>query len=197
MNLGDPQEYSKCFRCGSNYPNRLLSFRYSANDESLVAWCPWCNPPKIGTNGTTRKVPKTVHLSLESQSDWLVARHASISTRHKKRRCSETEECITIEQLRQLFENQQGRCFYTGLFYTWDKGPLRVSLDRVDNTKGYSFGNVVFCCWFVNAAKNAWKIEDMSTLWRFLPRISAPTMFNMPPDRSLPRVNPWDPYPLD
>lgn len=47
--------------------------------------------------------------------------------------------------LRDLFERQRGRCWWTGIALCTDSRdkPWSVSLDRLDNEKGYLRGNVV------------------------------------------------------
>jgi hypothetical protein len=56
---------------------------------------------------------------------------------------------ITIEEAWELFIKQQKVCFYTGEPLCFSKGRRdkklqTASLDRIDNTKGYSIEN---CCW--------------------------------------------------
>ena len=45
------------------------------------------------------------------------------------------------------------KCHYTGISFK-KEGPCMMTLDRVDNGKGYIKGNVVPCCGFVNHIKN-------------------------------------------
>lgn len=63
---------------------------------------------------------------------------------------------INVSDLIQLWEQQQGCCYYTGFQMVYDGGggPRSVSLDRVDSSKGYTKANVVLCCVYVNRMKN-------------------------------------------
>lgn len=62
---------------------------------------------------------------------------------------------INLEYLEELFEKQHGRCKYTGveLAQTENKSNS-ISIDRIDYTKGYIKGNVVFTSTIVNTMKN-------------------------------------------
>jgi len=69
---------------------------------------------------------------------------------------------VTLEDLKQLWERQDGICPVTGwkmdnLQSTSDeriKHPRRASLDRIDSSKSYTKDNIRFVCWIVNCAKN-------------------------------------------
>lgn len=54
--------------------------------------------------------------------------------------------------LRDLFFKQKGLCYYTNQPFTL-KGSRSLSIDRVDNSKGYTKGNVVWCWFSINAMK--------------------------------------------
>ncbi|MCT7997478.1 hypothetical protein [Laspinema olomoucense] len=83
---------------------------------------------------------------------------ARMHARMKGRECS-----LTLEDLKQLWERQGGRCVYTG----WelenppttngrlrcDRHPRRASLDRIDSTQGYRLENVQFVSVMANYAK--------------------------------------------
>jgi hypothetical protein len=64
---------------------------------------------------------------------------------------------LNIKYLGDLFEKQNGKCFYTG----WDlevgtsRSSKTASLDRIDSSKGYIEGNVQWVHKDVNIAKNA------------------------------------------
>lgn len=65
---------------------------------------------------------------------------------------------LTVSYLLQLYNNQNGKCFYTGdpMVFGARKGkalPNSLSLDRLDPNKGYTIGNVVWCTYLVNTMK--------------------------------------------
>ena len=70
-----------------------------------------------------------------------------------KRRNGDTE--LSIEMLQDIFNRQTGRCKYTDLPLTAEANKINtMSIDRIDNTKGYVFNNVQFICHVANIMKN-------------------------------------------
>jgi hypothetical protein len=63
---------------------------------------------------------------------------------------------LTTSDLVKMWNDQDGKCSYTGLQMRYDGsgGPESVSLDRIDSTKGYTKENTVLCCVWVNRMKN-------------------------------------------
>jgi len=72
---------------------------------------------------------------------------------------------ISTEDLLDLREKQEGKCYYTWYAMTYwcihykegkeaEKGKWQVSCDRLDNDRGYEKGNIVLCCTIANKMKN-------------------------------------------
>ena len=62
---------------------------------------------------------------------------------------------IDVEYLQELFEQQNGKCAYTKVDLTQSKSKIiNMSIDRIDNSKGYTKGNVVWVSSIVNSMKN-------------------------------------------
>ena len=65
-----------------------------------------------------------------------------------------TNKPATIDDLMEIFERQSGRCALSGITMTWAKGvvmPTSLSLDRIDQNKGYSADNIRLLCHAINA----------------------------------------------
>lgn len=64
-------------------------------------------------------------------------------------------ESLNGKYLEDLWDKQKGRCFYTNIemSLTNVKSLDLVSVDRVDNSKGYTEGNLVLCTYAVNSLK--------------------------------------------
>lgn len=110
--------------------------------------------------------------------------HLRLANRRAKqygRECS-----LSLEDLRELWESQQGICPYTGwemrlpqtaTQYNRDakqRDPKRASLDRIDSSKGYIQGNVQFVCHMANVAKNEYTHEQMIEFCRAIAHKFAP-----------------------
>jgi hypothetical protein len=71
---------------------------------------------------------------------------------------------ITTDYMMGVWEQQKGICAVSGVPMTWGKGklmPTSVSLDRIDQTKGYEIGNVRLVCYQANTFRGRWSDEQM------------------------------------
>lgn len=78
----------------------------------------------------------------------------------RKTHGTKKHECdIDLQYLKQLWEQQDGKCALTGIPMTprllkGNSCPTTASLDRIDSTQGYVKNNVQFVCCSINLAKN-------------------------------------------
>ena len=81
-----------------------------------------------------------------------------------KRRSVNNENVISYEEVYDLWVEQNGICQLTGVDMTTIAGkgriPTNVSIDRIDNDKGYEKDNVHLVCLWANTAKNDLSISD-------------------------------------
>ena len=66
---------------------------------------------------------------------------------------------VDLEYLKKLWEDQRGRCAYSGLIlqhprWTATDGLRTASIDRIDSSQGYVEGNIQFVVRALNLAKN-------------------------------------------
>ena len=113
-----------------------------------------------------RIAPDPVHQPLFDL--WL-----TVYVRHSKKRFE--GEVLSAEEIVDMHQSQKGLCFYSGLPYVLEShrkdvrnDPLLVSIDRVDNEKGYTKDNVVLCALFTNIAKYTWNVVEIRRLWKHL-----------------------------
>lgn len=76
---------------------------------------------------------------------------------------------ITEEYLMELWEKQNGLCYYSGLPMSTVRNDMNiVSVDRVDSSRGYTKDNVVLASRWANVMKNSHSAEDFIKLCRTL-----------------------------
>ena len=153
-----------CDKCKQEFDELDAHFYFNKRKGKHYTWCKDCH------KGITAKKHKAIRkrpLSTNPIEDKFIRLRRQLVLRNKY-----TDEVLSTQELIELHNSQQGRCVYTGLEYSLtEKGPLYMTIDRMDNTKGYSKTNVALCCWFVNCAKNAWPLEQMKQLWKYLPTV--------------------------
>jgi hypothetical protein len=80
-------------------------------------------------------------------------RHRLLGAKHRARR-QKIPCTITEKTLRELWEEQDGFCYYSGIaMEEAGSGPYSLSIDQVDPAKGYTADNVVLCLSVVNTMK--------------------------------------------
>ena len=90
---------------------------------------------------------------------------------HNKNRRKQLDLTITREYIKNLWNKQNGRCFWTQVPMITGGGgrhPQQVSLDRIDSTKGYTPDNVVLSCLFANYGKCDISIKTFFEFLRIL-----------------------------
>ena len=75
------------------------------------------------------------------------------------------ESEITIEYLIDIWEKQRGRCYYLDIPMNID-GDWRVSLERIDNGKGYTRDNVVLTTLETQNSHFQWSKEFVESAWK-------------------------------
>lgn len=76
---------------------------------------------------------------------------------------------ITLQDLKQLWEKQNGRCPYTGwelenpqnTFDKMKRSPRRASVDRIDSNKDYTKDNIEFVSLIAQYAKNTFSKQEL------------------------------------
>lgn len=78
---------------------------------------------------------------------------------------------VSDEEVLQLLIKQNGKCAKTGIILEpskqdgfKNKNPYTVSIDRVNNSKGYTIDNIELVCTIFNLFKNSYDIKDVENI---------------------------------
>jgi hypothetical protein len=98
------------------------------------------------------------HRHLQTLHGRLVKTKINASGSAKKR---DHEFNLTTEDMWTLWNQQKGLCAFTGWpMGTFTKTRELLSLDRIDNDKGYTLDNCMLVCWCVNKARSDMTREE-------------------------------------
>jgi len=81
------------------------------------------------------------------------------------------ENILTVEDINEMFENQNGLCFWFKVPLVPSnktKYPQQPSLDRLDRNKGYTKDNVVLTCYSANIGRNETTVEEWEKFLKLL-----------------------------
>jgi len=75
------------------------------------------------------------------------------------------EITITIDDLKEQWYKQEGKCYWLGIDMSLEdlfvsRSPFAVSVDRIDSSGGYSKNNIVLTTRFANVGRGAYQGED-------------------------------------
>lgn len=75
------------------------------------------------------------------------------------------EVTITIEDLKRIYNEQDGKCYWLGIPMSLEDlfvshSPFAPSVDRIDNQKGYHSDNIVLATRFANKGRGAYMGDD-------------------------------------
>lgn len=139
----------ECILCSKN----LTSFYIKENYETVYA--------------------KKKEVRVERKNDIKFHVQEKIST---WRKASVVPSDLTVDYLIELYNKQDGYCHYSGdkMVFGWVDGKIHVnslSLDKLEPSKGYVQGNVVWCSYLCNTMKqNMSELEFYSFISKILRR---------------------------
>lgn len=88
--------------------------------------------------------------------------------KHRRTRARVPDYALTAEHLLAQLETQEHRCAYCDVLMSlrgqkggYKLGSRAATLDRIDNTGGYTTDNVVVCCMACNVAKGSFTAAQL------------------------------------
>ncbi len=169
-----------CANCNKNFQKdfreykrqiKNAKYRFFCNRSCLASKRNSENKPDQNTIKGQEKIKKLIdQFGGKTRRDqyspfrWFILR-AEFRNKKKHYDCN-----ITVEYLKNLWEDQKGICPLTGWNLllpnstrkAWKyKDPANASLDRIDNSKGYIEGNVRFVAVMANYARNNFSDDQL------------------------------------
>jgi hypothetical protein len=128
--------------------------------------CPRCNETKkLDTEWYNNNLSRCIKCEKElgkikhkeNQKKEILSLDAFINKKIKEsKQRKNIESIITTEEVVDVFNKQNGKCYYTNYpleISHRNKTPYSLSIDRIDSNKGYTIDNIVLCCSIVNRMK--------------------------------------------
>lgn len=81
------------------------------------------------------------------------------------------ENTLTVSDINEIFENQNGLCYWFKVPLIPSKNkkrPQQPSLDRINRDKGYTRDNVVLSCYSANIGRNETDVEEWEKFLKIL-----------------------------
>jgi hypothetical protein len=165
-------------RCGPERAKQLAEIRSKKKEvkegHKLCARCleikklgQFCADKKVSDGHGSYCKPCTADWTKEWRSSSPTRRLAlALNTSKSVAKKKGLIHTLTLAELVNLWNSQNGKCYYSGVQMRYDGGgePESVSVDRVDSSKGYMKNNVVLCCVYVNRMKNDRSVDTL-TYW--------------------------------
>lgn len=114
--------------------------------------CLFCDEP-FQTTVSNKKYCCNEHLHLDKKhrvADTL-EKYISYMLLHKRR------ECLSVEDIVDLFQEQEGKCALSGVPMTYIAGkgriPTNIGIDRIEHQGPYIKGNIRLVCNYVNTMR--------------------------------------------
>lgn len=128
----------ECIKCHEIKPADCFSRdrQMSYGLQSICKVCHYARQVKIASTfeGYMRYMIRTTKNSAKTRSK-------------RKRDDTSGDHTLTAEFLKEMWQTQKGRCFYSGLDMKHEMGvDWQCSVERLDNSKGYVQDNVVLVC---------------------------------------------------
>ena len=133
---------------------------YSKNKKKPDGHSNSCKNCDIQTSAMYRQTLKGNFVKL------LTTAKKNAKNREEKGRVNAGECTIILEDIEELWDKQDGKCYYSKIQMNYDKNDWKISLERLNDDLGYIKDNIVLCCLEFNG-KSKWsldKIKEMKSI---------------------------------
>ena len=137
-----------CSKCGQKKTIRKF-YKHKETQDGFHSWCKDCC--KLGNQKSIKKKYSTFEGRIPT-----FLRSCSESAKKRGHECT-----ITAEDLLMIWEEQKGKCKYSGIPMTTQPSKMNsVSVERVDSDNGYTKENTVLVCNHINRMKSDLELEQ-------------------------------------
>jgi len=145
-----------CTKCNEE---KALSSYYTSGKKvdgspKYNSWCKKCTKDKMSSYHVATWGPEKLQRSAHKRTATVRAYLSYL----RPKAVSRGGDCISLDELEELWDTQSGTCAITGwpLTYTLGKGtiPTNCSIDRIDSSKSYIPGNIQLVCRAANVSKS-------------------------------------------
>lgn len=149
----------RCFKCGE-WKKLCLFSKNPRGSGGVAKMCKQCyNSHESVRKSEGKRKARMQEAIQNSDIEYYLKRRLGGYKRNSQKKNVKFD--LTVEFLLELWNKQKGCCYYTGMemkkaikqagSHDWDS----PSLDRLEPSKGYVVGNVVFCTYAVNSFKQS------------------------------------------
>ncbi len=169
----------KCTQCGKNFEKTKGNFNRSIRNYSNH-FCNHTCRTYYANEHLTDKQKKDRNICINKHRYSPEDKHSPFKVFTKRARQTDIivrygVSDLDVEYLKNIWDLQNGRCGYTGIpmilpknmgEYNRTHSIKKISLDRIDSSKGYIKGNVHFVCQAINLAKRNLPHSEMISFIR-------------------------------
>lgn len=151
-----------CKRCSTcKLPKPLTEYvKDNSRPDGLKVRCRQCHREAERARRQLNPEAEKTKRRQRNARNWISTRLRDARAHAKTK---DREFTLTVPYMRSVYDSQQGRCYWTGVeleVSPLPHHPWQPSLDRIDSTKGYVPGNVVWAAWVVNRMKSDYTPEQ-------------------------------------
>lgn len=144
---GDGSSQKETQKCNICQEVKILNDEFAKNNQNANGYKKYC---KKCASKSAQKLRNTLDGRMKA-----LFNTAKDSALKRGQTSNNAERClfeITKDDLIELWHRQEGKCFYSHLPMFYNSREWQVSLERIDESKGYVQNNVVLCCLEFNTA---------------------------------------------
>jgi hypothetical protein len=154
-----PQEEIICDRCGIIFKKDCSEIRRN----NKLGKNHYCSLSCVRIGQVTNPLGNPKNLKSNNRTD----KYTGLREHYRRLKIRNKEVNLTLDDLLEVWENQNGICPYTGVTLIHPKDGknesmiYKASLDRIDSSKGYVKGNIQFLSVAANHGKGIMTHDEM------------------------------------